>query len=894
MTKFYSGSTHSAEPVFHAYQAAIHIKNRVFLNLIHFFHLQTGFSPNTCAKTISLRFLVIWNKIHPSQKRSSPHFPLKQLSLCCSKNDSANIMTISYNWLLQYLPEPIDPERLSRILTSIGLEVESMEAYEEVSGGLKGLVIGEILTCEKHPDADKLKVTTVSVGNGEPLQIVCGAPNAAKGQKVVVATIGTTIFPLGQEPVTMKKAKIRGVESQGMICAEDEIGTGSSHEGILVLEETAIPGTPAADYFKLETDWIYEIGLTPNRMDAMSHMGVARDVIAYLNFHDKKNFTLKTPFNNTFKADNQTLPIQVSIENITSCQRYAGVSIKGVTIQESPSWLQRRLKSIGLKPINNVVDITNFILHETGQPLHAFDADAITGGKVIVKNLPAETSFITLDEKERKLYADDLMICNEQEPMCIGGVFGGMKSGVKETTKNIFLESAWFHPLSIRKTSFRHNLRTDAAMRFEKGVDIGNTVNVLKRAALLIKELAGGEIASDVVDVYPQPKEKKQLALKFHYLKKISGKNYHPSTVKKILEALGFEIVKESIDEVWVAAPFSKTDMEHPADLAEEIMRIDGLDNVEIPSSITITPSVENDPADFAYREKISNFLAGNGFSEILTNSIGNSAWYNEEVLSGSVQMLNNLSADLNIMRPSMVETGLQCLAFNLNRKNSSLRLYEFGKTYQSDAVGRYKETEHLTLYITGNLPAGWKQKETPLDLFYLKGVANGILEQLGLLYQATTSFEQQKVVVKVKDKLLAEIYQPGTHALKLFDIKQPVVLADFYWNNCLSAAAKNTIRFTEIPRFPVVERDLAIVIASDLNYAQVEGVIKNTKLKKLQSLALFDVFESEKIGAGKKSMALNFKFQDSEKTLTDQETDKMMSQLMTQLEKELQAEIRK
>ncbi len=803
-------------------------------------------------------------------------------------------MTISYNWLLQYLPEPIDPERLSRILTSIGLEVESMEPYHEVPGGLKGFVVGEIVTCDKHPDADKLKVTTVSIGNGEPLQIVCGAPNAAKGQKVVVATIGSTLYPQGQEPLTMKKAKIRGVESHGMICAEDEMGMGSSHEGILVLDEQAKPGTPAAEYFQLQSDWIYEIGLTPNRMDAMSHMGVARDVIAYLNFHDKKHFSLKSPFSNTFKPDNQSLPIQVTIENTTACQRYAGVSIKGVTIQESPAWLQRRLKSIGLKPINNVVDLTNFILHETGQPLHAFDADAITGGKVIVKNLPQDTTFVTLDEKERKLNADDLMICNETEPMCIGGVFGGTKSGVKDTTKNIFLESAWFQPVSIRKTSFRHNLRTDAAMRFEKGVDIGNTVHVLKRAALLIKELAGGEIASDIVDVYPQPKEKKQLPLKFHYLKKISGKNYHPDTVKKILEALGFEIVKESIDEIWVAAPFSKIDMEHPADLAEEIMRIDGLDNVEIPGSITISPSVETDAAAFAFREKVGTYLVGNGYHEILTNSIGNSAWYSEEVLQSSVRMLNNLSADLNLMRPSMVETGLQCISFNLNRKNTSLRLFEFGKTYQTESTGKYQETEHLTLYITGTLPAGWKTKETALDLFYLKGVCNGILEQLGILQQVTTSFEQEKVLVRVKDKLVLEIYQPHASTLKLFDVKQPVVLADFYWGNCLAAAAKNTIRFTEIPRFPVVERDLSIVIASDMSYAQVETAIKNTKVKKLQGLALFDVFESEKIGAGKKSMALNFRFQDDEKTLTDQETDKMMSQIMAQLEKELHAEIRK
>jgi phenylalanyl-tRNA synthetase beta chain len=804
-------------------------------------------------------------------------------------------MTISYNWLQQYLPVALDHERLSRILTSIGLEVESMEPYEEVKGGLKGLVIGEILTCEKHPDADKLKLTTVNIGTGEDLQIVCGAPNAAKGQKVVVATVGTTIYPLSGDPLTMKKAKIRGVESHGMICAEDEIGLGSSHNGIMVLDAQAVPGTPAADYFKLKTDWVYEIGLTPNRMDAMSHLGVAKDVVAYLNFHDKKNYTVKLPYGNVFKADNHTLPIKITIENETACQRYTGVSIKGVTVKESPDWLKQRLNSIGVRSINNIVDITNFILHETGQPLHAFDADAIIGGQVIVKNPEEGTAFISLDEKERKLSAGDLMICNANEPMCIGGVFGGLKSGVKDSTKNIFLESAWFNPVNIRKTSFRHNLRTDAAMRFEKGVDISNTSNVLKRAALLIKELAGGEIASDVVDVYPHPKEKRQIAIKYHYLKKISGKNYHPDTVKKILEALGFEVSKENIDELWVAAPHSKPDMEHPADLAEEIMRIDGLDNVEIPASITITPSADTDEAAFDYREKISSFLTGVGFNEILTNSISNSAWYSEEVLAGGVKMLNNLSADLNMMRPSMLESGLECIAFNLNRKNNNLRLFEFGKTYQTEAAGKYNETEHLALYISGSLPSSWKNKPLPLDIYYLKGVVKSILEQAGIDSQVSISLsETGKLEYTSNKQLLAAVYEVPSKSLKQFDLKQPVIVADFYWNSLLALIRKNKIQFNDIPRFPAVERDLAIVIPKKLNYEQIETAIRNTKIKKLKQVSLFDVFESDKIGAGKKSLALNLVFQDAEKTLTDQETDKMMSQIMQVLEQEFSAEIRK
>ncbi|MEJ8816576.1 phenylalanine--tRNA ligase subunit beta [Lacibacter sp. H407] len=807
-------------------------------------------------------------------------------------------MTISYKWLQEYLPVQVEPERLSRILTSIGLEVESMEAYEEIKGGLRGLVIGEVLTCEKHPDADKLSLTTVNVGAAEPLQIVCGAPNVAVGQKVIVATVGTTIYPSSGEPMTMKKAKIRGVESHGMICAEDEIGMGSSHAGIMILKNDVRVGSEAADYFKPYTDWIIEIGLTPNHMDAMSHIGVARDVIAYLNFHDKKNYTVKSPFVNGFKADNKSLPIRVVIENKEACQRYAGVSISNVTVKESPDWLKQRLKAIGVRPINNIVDITNYVLHETGQPLHAFDADAITGGEVIVKNLPEGSVFTTLDEKERKLSSEDLMICNKEEAMCIAGVFGGMKSGVKEATKNIFLESAWFNPITTRKTSFRHNLRTDAATRFEKGVDISNTVNVLKRAALLIKELGGGEIASDVVDVYPTPKQKTQIAIKYHYLKKISGKNYHPDTVKKIFESLGFEIIKDSIDELWVAAPFSKPDMEIPADLAEEVMRIDGLDNVEIPTSITISPSTESDQTSFAYKEKISNVLVGQGFHEIFTNSIANSAWYSEEVLATTVKMLNNLSAELNVMRPSMLETGLQCVSFNLNRRNNNLRLFEFGKTYTTSETGKYFETDHIAIYTSGNTEASWKQKASATDVYYLKAVVNSILQQAGLkaetqLMQATAGFSGG-VEYKIKKQVVATVAIVDTNRLKQFDIKQPVYFADINWNILTQLAAKAKLEYKEIARFPAVERDLAIVIPQATTFAEVEQTIALAKVSRLQSVSLFDVFESEKIGAGKKSMALNFVFQDDEKTLTDNETEKMMNTLVQSLEKQLAAEIRK
>src|SRR5450432_1922010 len=464
-------------------------------------------------------------------------------------------MTISYNWLSEYLPVTIEPERLSKILTSLGLEVESLEQYEELKGGLKGLVVGEVLECRPHPNADKLKLTTVAVGTDQPLQIVCGAPNVETGQKVIVAPVGATIYPKNGAPVTMKLAKIRGEESYGMICAEDEIGFSDNHAGIMILPANIKPGTTAATYFQPYTDLIYEIGLTPNRMDAMSHLGVSKDVCAYLTHHDKKDSKVKAPYSNSFKPDNNSLPIAVSIENKEACQRYSGVTLTGVTVKQSPVWLQHKLRAIGVRPVNNIVDITNFVLHETGQPLHAFDADGITGKKIIVKNLPEATPFITLDNKERKLSREDLMICNSEEPMCIAGVFGGIKSAVKETTKNIFLESAWFNPVDIRKTSFRHGLRTDAATRFEKNTDISNTVNVLKRAALLIKELAGGAIASELTDVYPDKKEKVQVHLKHHYLKKLSGKKYHPDTVKDILTGLGFEVIKEGMDDIWVAAP---------------------------------------------------------------------------------------------------------------------------------------------------------------------------------------------------------------------------------------------------------------------------------------------------------------------------------------------------
>ena len=808
-------------------------------------------------------------------------------------------MTISYNWLSEYLPEKIMPEKLSKILTSIGLEVESLEKFEELKGGLEGLVIGEITACEKHPDADKLSVTKVDINTGEALQIVCGAPNVAKGQKVIVATIGTTIYPVNGDPVTMKKAKIRGIESFGMICAEDEIGLNDNHAGILVLPADTRTGMPAAEYFKPYQDYIFEIGLTPNRMDAMSHLGVAKDVCAYLSHHNKKETLSRSPYKNGFKADQHDLQIEITIQNLEACPRYAGVAIKGVTVAPSPAWLRQRLKSIGLRPINNIVDITNFILHESGQPLHAFDADKITGNKIIVKNMPEGTHFVTLDEKERTLFAEDLMICNAEAPMCIGGVYGGLHTGVTSGTKNIFLESAWFNPATIRKTSLRHGLRTDAATRFEKGVDISNTVNVLKRAVLLIKEIAGGRIASDIIDIYPAPKVKTEVSLKYHYLKKLSGKNYHGDTIKNILKALSFEVVKEGMDDIRVTVPFSKPDISIPADIVEEIMRIDGLDNIDIPAAITITPSVETLAREAAYKEKAATFLTGNGFDEIFTNSITNAVYYDEQVLQNTVKMLNSLSADLNILRPGMMETGLECVAYNCNRRNNDLLLFEFGKTYSTTATGKYIEEQHLSLYITGKLKGdSWKQSGTEADIYFAKGICKRLVNLAGLTNVSYNILVNEKldhyIEVSSKKHIVATVGSVKKVVLEKFDIRQAVFFIDINWDKLMSLNENLMIEYAEIPKLPSAVRDLSIVVAKNLQYEEVEKATMAAKVAKLQSLNLFDIFESEKIGKDKKAMAISFTFLDEEKTLTDKDIDGMMNKIISSYEKELNAEIRK
>lgn len=811
-------------------------------------------------------------------------------------------MTISYNWISEYIPERIDHEKISSILTSIGLEVESLEHYESVKGGLAGLVVGEVKECVQHPGADKLKLTKVDTGDGNLLQIVCGAPNVAAGQKVIVAAIGTTIHPLKGDAITMKKAKIRGEESFGMICAEDEIGLGESHEGIVVLPAELKAGTPLSSYYKPYTDYIYEIGLTPNRMDAMSHYGVARDVCAYLSHHEGKDIKPKTFDANSIRQSETPSAFSVEIENQKACKRYSGVSISNIEVKPSPQWLQDKLKSIGQRPINNIVDITNYILHDTGQPLHAFDADKVAGKKVIVKNLADGTIFKTLDGKERKLSNEDLMICDGNEKgMCIAGVFGGAESGVKEETKNIFLESAWFNPIDIRKTSFRHGLRTDAATRFEKNVDISNTLNVLKRAAALIVEIAGGKLEGEYIDVYPQPEQRKEITLDFEFVAKLSGKKYEKETIATILKGLGFDVVNEhdyrSSSSITLKIPYSKPDIDLQADVVEEIMRIDGYDNIVIPASITISPAVGSNNPSLVRKEKLADHLVGAGFSEIFTNSITNAAYFEEEELKSGVKLLNNLSADHNMMRPSMLETTLESVSYNLNRKNTDLRFFEFGKTYHTTGVGQYTEEEHLCLVVTGNVQqASWNQKARAADIYYLKGVVEALLQLAGIndirWETATPGKMKSSLTVKHGSQTLVDIGIVGKSELSRFDIKQEVLFADIRWN-AVSAEGRE-IRFTPLPNQLPVYRDLAMVVQRSLPFSSVSETLQKIRLPKLKAVKLFDVFESEKLGKDKKSLAINLTFVDEEKTLTDKEIDSMMNRIMQTLEQDLKAEIRK
>jgi len=797
-------------------------------------------------------------------------------------------MIISYQWLLEYLPQPLPIDELGKILTSIGLEVEAIEPSEAIKGSLEGLVIGEVLTADKHPNADKLKVTTVNVGADEPLQIVCGAPNVAAGQKVVVATVGTTVHPTTGEPFLIKKAKIRGEESAGMICAEDEIGLGKDHGGIMVLDEHAIVGTLAKTYFNIPSaDFAIHIGLTPNRSDANSHIGVARDVCAYLTHHGDKKYEVRLP--DVQIAETKGNNIKINIEATEACARYAGISLANIKVGASPEWLQQRLNTVGMRSINNVVDITNYVLHEYGQPLHAFDEKNIKGSEINVRFVAEGTKFITLDEKERKLNAEDLMICDSAEPVAMAGVFGGLHSGVNDSTTNIFIESAYFDPKTIRRTSMRHGLRTDAATHFEKGVDINNVLPAMKRAASLMVEIAGASVASQVTDNYPKPVQENVVTVSYDYIQKLSGKAYSTIAIKEVLTALGFETITETNDTLTLKVPTNKADVSQPADIVEEIVRIDGLDNVQIPNRLNISLTKAM-PDDRQLRNKVASLLCGMGMQEIVTNSIVNSKFYPERTYL--VRMINSLSTELDVMRPSMAEGGLEVVAYNCNRKSQDLALFEFGNIY-AVVSGKYVQQPQLAIWITGNIQiAHWDQKPVKANIFQMKGVINNLLEYNGI-NTTSLSYNENETVWKWKNQVLCTAKQLTTKRLGEFDIKQEVFFAEINWDVWVKATTAKKIKFNEVAKFPAVQRDLAVIIDTGISYEAVQNATEQLKLDALKDFDLFDVFESEKLGQGKKSYALSYTFQLQDRTLTDAEIEQMMKQLMDTYKNKLQAQIR-
>lgn len=800
-------------------------------------------------------------------------------------------MTISYNWLLQYLPEPFSVESLSHMLTSIGLEVEGTEIVEPVKGGLRGIVVGHVITCEPHPNADKLKVTTVDVGGDRALNIVCGAANVAAGQKVIVAVVGTTVHPIAGAPFEIKKAKIRGVESEGMICAEDEVSLGNSHDGILILPESAVPGTPASVFFGLAAaDTAIHIGLTPNRSDAMSHIGVARDLCAYLSHHRGDRYAVRMPQFH-LPASNGESPVTIHIEATEACARYAGVYIRGIQVGASPEWLKQSLAAIGLRSVNNVVDVTNYVLHEFGQPLHAFDADKISGNEIHVGFCKEGTKFVTLDEKERSLFAEDLMVCDKEKPLCIAGVFGGNNSGVSEQTVNIFLESAYFAGSSVRRSSLRHGLRTDAATHFEKCVDIDNVLPAIQRATALIIELAGGSLQGPVQDVYPKPLAKTALSCSYDFVRTLSGKAYTDAAIRGILESLGFVFTADAGGIFTVLVPFNKNDVHQAADLVEEVLRIDGLDKIAIPDRLNIS-LMRSLPSDRPQREKLANALCGMGFQEIVTNSITNSRYY--PGVDTLVRMINSLNSELDVMRPSMMESGLEVIHYNVNRKNVDLALFEIGNTYSSSGVGKYDQSAVLALWLTGNArAASWSQKAEAANLFFLKSVIEQLARLSGIDKISAQLTAAGDVEWKANKQLLAIARTVDAARLKDFDIKQDVYYAEIYWTPWYEMMTKVRVRYAEVPKFPEVQRDLALVLDKTTAYEDVQKITRQLQIPALKSFSLFDVFESEKLGSDKKSYALNFTFQLSDRTLTDTEVESYMQSLITSYQNKLQAQIR-
>jgi len=803
-------------------------------------------------------------------------------------------MTISYNWLKEYIEIPESPDEIGQVLTSTGLEVESVEPFETVRGGLKGLVIGEVLTCSRHPNADKLSITTVDVGGERPLPIVCGASNVAAGQKVIVAIPGTTIYPSTGEPFVIKVAKIRGEQSEGMICAEDEIGLGTNHAGIIVLDTQLANGTPATEFYNIYSDYVLEIGLTPNRADAASHIGVARDIKAF------KKREIRWPAIDDFKIDNKDLPIKVIVENQEACPRYSGVTISGVSVTASPAWLKNRLLSIGLTPINNIVDITNFVCHEAGQPLHAFDADQITGNKVVVKTLPAGSTFVTLDNKERKLQENDLMICNESEGMCIAGVFGGSKSGITTGTKNIFLESACFSADYVRKTSMYHQLKTDASFRFERGTDPNLTVYVLKRAALLIKAIAGGKISSDVVDVYPSPVGNRLIEVKDKNVNRLIGKSIPRAEVHDILSRLDIEVVEKATESYKVSVPPYRVDVTQEADVVEEVLRIYGFNNIELSETAHADFLAEFPSKDIDhYKRTIGELLVSNGFFEIWTNSLTNQAYQEKHQLTFKgkpVEILNKLSEEQGVLRQTMLFTGLEVSAYNINRRQKDLKLFEFGKIYYG-GDGGYKEEERLALYITGNRETeNWLHKTQPTTYHDLAQSVSNIFIKTGVSATQETINDQ---LLEYGSRLMLGHDEIGiigklkSSLLKEFGIRQELFYAELN-TSLLFSAANPKLVIQEVPKFPEVRRDLSLVIDKKISFEEIRNLVMRTERQLVKNIIAFDVYEGDNIPAGKKAYALGFTLLNENKTLTEEEIDKAMDQLMTAFESQLGAVIRK
>ena len=820
-------------------------------------------------------------------------------------------MNISYNWLKEYVDFNLTPDEVAAALTSIGLETGSVEEVQTIKGGLEGLVIGEVLTCEAHPNSDHMHVTTVNLGQGEPVQIVCGAPNVAAGQKVVVATLGTKLYD-GDECFTIKKSKLRGVESNGMICAEDEIGLGTDHAGIIVLPETAVPGTLAKDYYNIKSDYVLEVDITPNRADACSHYGVARDLYAYL-VQNGQPTSLKKPSVDAFAVENNDLDIKVTVENTEACPRYAGVTVKGVTVKESPEWLQNKLRLIGVRPINNVVDITNYIVHAFGQPLHCFDAAKIKGGEVVVKTMPEGTPFVTLDEVERKLSERDLMICNKEEAMCIAGVFGGLDSGSTEATTDVFLESAYFHPTWVRKTARRHALSTDASFRFERGIDPNNTLYCLKLAALMVKELAGGTISSEIKDICAAPVADFRVALAYDKVNSLIGKEIPADTIKSIVTSLEMKIVEENAEGLTLDVPPYRVDVQRDCDVIEDILRIYGYNNVEIPTTLksSLTVKGEHDKSN-KLQNLIAEQLVGCGFNEILNNSLTRAAYYDGlETFAPQhlVMLMNPLSNDLNAMRQSLLFGGLESINRNANRKNADLKFFEFGNCYYYDAQKKdaekpltaYSEEYHLGLWVTGKKVCNsWAHCDEESCIYELKAYLENIFIRLGVnlrnvvignlcndIYATALSYNTRG------GKQLATMGVVTKKIQKAFDIDNTVYYAEINWKEVMKAIKSNKVNFVELSKYPAVKRDLALLLDKKVQFAEIEKIAFDTEKKLLKSVELFDVYEGKNLEAGKKSYAVSFTLQDESATLNDKQIDKIMQKLIANLQNKLDAKLR-